>query len=124
MLSSYSYIRVQTPEKQLISKKIDCAEPEYINMIPPNYQSSYGPATKRFGQLLALIGDALNSTALIGNCIHDAMIELLTKNYPLPFRATEVSVLTTFLLFVARQVQRTNFNYHRGQTSVFFFNRE
>ena len=43
---SYSYIRVQTPEKQLISKEIDCAEPEYTNMSPHNYQSSYGPAHK------------------------------------------------------------------------------
>ena len=40
---SYSYIRFQMPEKQLISKEIDCAKPEYVNMSPPNYQSSYGP---------------------------------------------------------------------------------
>ena len=38
---SYLYNRVQTPEKQLISKEINCAKHEYMNMSPPNYPSSY-----------------------------------------------------------------------------------
>ena len=40
----FIYIRVHTPQKQSISKEINCAEHEYMNISPPpNNRACYGP---------------------------------------------------------------------------------
>ena len=36
-------INISVLTKQLISKEIDCAEPEYMNIPPPHYRACYGP---------------------------------------------------------------------------------
>ena len=42
-----SKLDVHTPQKQLISKEINCAGHVYMNISPPppNYRAGYGPAT-------------------------------------------------------------------------------
>ncbi len=53
---SYSYIRVNRPQKQSISKEINCAEHEYMNMSPPpNYRAGYGPECAMINHTLLFI---------------------------------------------------------------------